>query len=272
VDDVLMASQGGPAPTPSPTITPGGPTLTPEPIWKLTDSFPESGPELTWGYRYTPDLVVPMQAPCPGGDGYVYRVGDAKGWHAAFSGSPDLSNYYVETYLYLPVDGDVRDWERLGLFLRGQDCSSEGHKYSYAITMDTDDGHTRAGKYANGTLEAWRSQVFSNSGWHKLQIQAQGDTIRFYIDDVLFEEHFDESYSSGQFGFIHYETGSLQTVHYTRVDNLEAGSLPRIYGTATPTPTGPTPTWTNTRTPTLTPTPTQTIDWKTTKLNFWMVY
>lgn len=167
-----------------------------------------------------------MSPPCPGGDGYVYRVGDVSGWDAAYFDKPDAADYYVQTYLYLPVDGEKVEWERLGLFLRGQNCPQDGHRNSYVITMDTDDGHTRAAQYVNGEIKAFRDHVYSKQGWYKLRIVAKGNLIRFFIDDQLFWEQRDDQYQRGSFGFCHYESGSEETVHYTCVDNFEAGSWP----------------------------------------------
>jgi len=231
LDDILVRGAGGPAPPPTPTWTPT-PTPTPFVPWRITDSFPSGGAELPWGYIFKSDEVVEFSPPCPDGDGYVYRVGDTFGWDSAFLPGWDYSNYYVQAYLYLPVDHVTSDWERLGLFLRGQSCSEEGHNFSYALTMDTDDGRTRAGKYLNGDISAFRDNVYTPAGWHKLRIEARDNRIRFLVDDKLFMEKEDNTFGSGGFGFSHKETGTRDTVYYTKVDNFEAGSIP----TATPTP------------------------------------
>ena len=117
------------------------------------------------------------------------------------------------------------------VFLRGQDCgiNDNGHRYAYAITMDTDDGHTRAGKFVDHSIQAFRdSGVYSSTGWHKLRIEAMGNHLRFLIDDQLFYEATDTDYTHGQYGFSHQEVGTRNTYYYNRVDNFRAGSLPEI--------------------------------------------
>jgi alpha-L-rhamnosidase len=219
-----FASSALPTPTPSPTPTPLPPSL-------FADDF--SGDLSKWT-NTTNASIVSGQLSLSNNE--IMRNAGGSGW----------TNYALEA--------DVKITScAAGLVFRSVDSNNY---YMWQLNA-LNGGKLRPHKKVGGTwstIKEVTTGTVANTMYH-LKIEANGATIKTYIDGVLVDTTIDTAFSSGNIGFrMSYSGSVLETAVF---DNI----VVRAIGAASPTPTAtPTPTLiptpTPTSTPTLTPAPT----------------
>src|SRR5690606_1855475 len=152
-------------------------------------------------------------------------------------------DYFVEADVYFRHNPDYTGasnpdtWERYGIFLRddgfgGFDQTFEGAGNFYAMTWDSDDGRLRCCKILNASIRDYApSDIYMPvSGWHKMRIEAEGTTIRFYLDGVLRATATDATstaHISGQCGVGYHSTiAGYPVARGAYFDNFRADVLP----------------------------------------------
>jgi len=172
----------GPSPTVLPTIT------ATRAIVLFADDFsdPNSGWPTQEGYGYQQD-------------GYHISVDEIGGvpW-AKTSMEFDNSSTYVDAR---PVTEGINGY--YGLLCRIQD----GQNFYYFVTRN--DGGYAIGKYKNAEFqplfsEGWRQSNAINQGnqTNRFQADCMGNTLRFYVNDVMLGEVHDTDFSSGFSGIL----------------------------------------------------------------------
>lgn len=175
----------------------------------------------------------------PGGDGKAFHLTDHGNigngaYESLVVGKPGDRDYYVQADVYFNFSPAYGTWERYGIFLRddgfgGFDQTFEGAGNCYAMTWDSDDGFLRACKIVNGAVE---NQPVPNikmpsSGWHTMRIEAQGSTIRFFLDGNQIRQIIDTDYKSGPCGMGYHSTiSSYPAARGGYFDNFIADKLP----------------------------------------------
>lgn len=189
----------------------------PPPVsFPFEDPFASTGRLAGWDDKFTYNDVAAINPPAPGGDGYVVVVADpAGGVDTMRRGHPGDADYSVEAWIYADIRDDVAadGFERYALFARDSGTgalglSSYGGGNCYALTIDSDDGEIRAGKYVNGTftelVNASSWQVMASS-WQRLRIDCYGSTIRFWINGFPLGEATDTTHTAGMAGIGYHE-------------------------------------------------------------------
>lgn len=209
----------------------------------LQESFPADGEEQFWRPKFARGEIIPFSPSSPGGDGYVYFLKDDNTDYAHYetliSGKVEHRNYYVECDVYLEYKPEQASsgYERYGIFLRddgfgGLDRSFEGKGNCYAMLYDSDDGRLRCARTANATLADFYeinngSKIYiTESGWHRLRIEAIENNLYYYLDSALLLHTTDNLHESGPFG-IGYSNhfSSLPPDRGARFDNFRADTL-----------------------------------------------
>lgn len=178
-------------------------------------------------------------------------IGDDGGYNALWFGETDSQNYYASVDLYCkvftPSDNLV---EFIGLSVRGgrneDPETTETEVYDYAFSPDRDgsyclfyDAHQNKfralkwtigvpkgdveGRVASGYTE-FASLALEDSGWHTIQIIANGDNIKFSVDGTELISVTDTEFTNGRGGIYYREAATPSANEMQGVfDNLRAG-------------------------------------------------
>ena len=255
--------------TPTSTITPGGPTLTPtlSPTNTATET-PTNTPTVT--------LTPPPLATCGPLSNYI--VSQSMG--AIQSGTYDIGNHctFCSTLINLPFNyclydqefNHVRASNNGTLQFIGENntylnACLPNHNFNTTIFANFDDLTTRqtdcqqcgiftsiSGETPNRVFNIeWRAGIFYTGGYTNFEIRLYEGQNRF---DLVYGQ-MDQSGSSATVA-VQRDNGSRYTQFSCNTSGLVNGLLLVFTQPECPTPTGTPPTATITRTPTVTPTPT----------------
>ncbi len=232
-------------------------------LWLLLLALPLSGQvlyeehftggqtQLDWHAFFGLDdtMAVIQDNSTPEGDGWV---GQVTGFAAmAYAGSPTLTDYSVEAWVYTVVDPTTNLGPYNGLTIRARPLTFE--YYYFAAEFDQDQRLRLyyamipdSGMPVLRNLRVWTASeipggVPTQSSWHKLKIKAVGDSLWAYFDDQLLPgcpivDTDPTALTSGYFGVYAYQfSGAAET----RVDGLVVRQEP--YAVAEDPSPGPQP-------------------------------
>jgi hypothetical protein len=190
---------------------------------ELSDTFPATGPELTWTSAYDDTLDNPLTEmgvatfTSPSGDNSVGIVvcdtAYLGGMGVTYGGPVGLTDYSVEANVYVQLDS----------------AYYQGIMSRFVITDSTAEGYQLAANFGMGGMVAkvkfrrWNQSSMkivniaewaaadlpggapTEDGWHKLKIEAKGNEFRCYWDDQLLgdgalSDTSDVLLTSGHFG------------------------------------------------------------------------
>ncbi len=186
--------------------------------------------------------------------GYAVEVGLSYAWDMLIIGQNTNSNYFVEVDAYCELRDELETgFDRVSLGVRCNatdpdepvlDAAADTVPYyssgGYALSYESDIGEIIARKYYHsndtahvlnrfeGFAEDYASIPITESGWHRLSIACQDETIIFYVDGEEIATVTDSEYQHGPAG-LHYRAcfpdfaGDLQDMYHARFDNLTAG-------------------------------------------------
>ncbi len=196
------------------------------------EHFTGGQPQLEWHAFFGLDdtMAVIQDNTTPEGDGWV---GSVAGFAAlAYAGSPTLTDYSVEAWVYTVVDPSTNLGPYNGLAIRARPLTFE--YYYFAAEFDQDQRLRLyyamipdSGMPVLRNLRVWGASeipggVPTQSGWHKLKIKAVGDSLWAYYDDQLLPgcpivDTDPTALTSGYFGVYAYQfSGEAET----RVDGI----------------------------------------------------
>jgi hypothetical protein len=219
-------------PSPAPPAEP--------PRFPLADSFPSTGRQLSfWTDRFTANNVVAFSPASPGGDGYAMLVRDASGGiDTARLGTGLEEDYFVQADIYclyrpeLASDGS----DRAGIFLRddgsGLFTGASGGGVPgncYGMVFQSNNGQIWCFKTVGGLIADLNpAPVYRPStAWRKMRVEAEGNVLRFLLDDDLILQTTDDTFTRGQFGVGYQEIfGTNSNLIGTYADNFLADELP----------------------------------------------
>ena len=137
----------------------------------------------------------------PSGDDWVgsistfYSLTDTVGVAESFSGDVNWTNYYVEAWLYIPVDtGPVSGLEFFTLEFR-VDSTGNTSAYQFAATFNPQAMYAPPGLRfrkrlgsSTSTIHTWAADTIpgglpSVNGWHKMAVNMVGNQFWFFFDD-----------------------------------------------------------------------------------------
>lgn len=174
-------------------------------------------------------------------------ISDDGGHNGLYWGEADNSSYYVQADVYCEDrtgDGISTGYEVAAVAIR---CASRNGGWtdytfnvdrsgSYAIVHDRILNTIEALKYTDGnsvtevtsraasskTVFATQSNV--TEGWHTFKIAADGDQVKFYVNEVAIAEVRDASYESGYPGLFYRENSvASEQEHPAIFDNMISG-------------------------------------------------
>ena len=209
----------------------------------VSENFTTVGTNYFGRPKFNHAMVKSFSPAAPGGDGKALFITDktnfGQGTVDSISvGMQTHTNYFVQCAVYFNyrpsyVTGK-KETESYGLILRddgfaGLDTTFEGAGNSYTMFYDAYSGRLYGGKFVNGSLTDLlrTTQTIAASGWHTLRMEAQGSTIRYYLDGALLATVTDTTFHSGQCGIgysQHFSTNPAARGAY--FDNFSAGPLP----------------------------------------------
>jgi hypothetical protein len=192
-----------------------------------------------WGRpKFDRAIIKPFSPSSPGGDGNALfltsygNMGDGP-YETIIVGKPESRNYYVESDVYFNYNPPYGIYERYGIFLRddgfaGFDDTFEGRGNCYAMMWDSDDGRLRTCKIVDATITNFLAPIptVPSSGWHKMRIEAENNSIRYYLDGTLQAQVTDTTFISGPcgIGYKSYLSGD-PSARGAYFDNFKADAL-----------------------------------------------
>jgi hypothetical protein len=170
-----------------------------------TDTFPATGPELTWTSSYEDDQgagltdMTVTSFSSPSGDNSVGmvtpNVSELGGLGMAHTGATTLTNYSVEAQVYVELEAGYYT----GIFMRLVQTETTAESYqlvaNFGLLGPTPVAMVKFRHWnqsASGitTLAEWDAADLpggapTTDGWHKLKISATGNDFMCYWDDQL---------------------------------------------------------------------------------------
>ena len=156
------------------------------------EHFSGGQPQLNWQAFFGLDdtMAVLQDNSTPEGDGWV---GSVAGFAAlAYAGTPTLTDYSVEAWVYTVVDPTTNLGPYNGLALRARPLTFE--YYYFAAEFDQDQRLRLyyvmlpdSGMPVIRSLRVWSASeipggVPTESGWHRMRVKAVGDSLWAYFD------------------------------------------------------------------------------------------
>lgn len=170
----------------------------------------------TTGFTYTFASNATCWTPSKGGTwtvnaDYLYSYGKSKRWSTT-SYPVTFDNFTLEATI--KRGGNTKSTLESGLVFRGSPSSIDSSykwKSGYFFTY-RNNGYFRVYKRVNGvstTLINWtKSAAIVKSGWNKLRVEVDGNSITCFINDIQVWQGTDTSLTSGYEGFTFYHGGS----------------------------------------------------------------
>ncbi len=210
------------------------------------EHFTNGAPQLTWqgyfsAYGLLDTLAVENDSTTPEGDGWIGKVfGDAYALQVA--GDPALTNYSIEAWIYTIVTPSGSGPYN-GLAFRVNPVDSGF--YIFAADFDSDRrlrlSYHAPPDFMPTILQVWYDADVPGglpvtSGWHHFAVNAFGDSISLYFDNILLPGSpiIDNHSTFGMFGVY---AASFATTPETKFDALIVRDVP--YGvneSSTPQP------------------------------------
>lgn len=173
-----------------------------------TEDFANGNLQNTWypGFKAAlgsnaKTITPKMMTGNPSGDNWVgrlstfYSITDTIGVAESYSGDLTWRDYYVEAWMYIPVDaGPVSGSEYFTLEFR-VDSTGNTSAYQFAATFNPDAMFSAPGlrfrrrdEGSAQTIQHWDAGqvpggIPTTNGWHKLAVYARGNQFWFYYDD-----------------------------------------------------------------------------------------
>lgn len=151
-------------------------------------------------------------------------------------GRPEHRNYAVQADVYLSYrpsyGGAWGGYERYGVFIRddgfgGFDESFEGRGNCYLMMYDAKTGVLTCGRSVDAVVTGFATFTITTNGWRTMRIEAEEDSIRYYLDGVLLRTQPDTTFPSGLSGMNYTgRLGSYPSARGAHFDNFKAELLP----------------------------------------------
>lgn len=203
------------------------------------DAFDADGREPGWDDKFNYNAVAALSPAAPGGDGFALHVADPTGGaESVRRGRVYDADYSVEAWVYCAYRPEVaaNGFDRTGLFAReaglaGFGETTYGGGDAYVMTFDSHDGRIRAGKLVDGVLSDFLESsplLAPSTAWRKMRIDAYGDRLTYWLDNVKIADVVDATHAAGFFG-VGYEEffASNANIAGARVDRVFAYAIRR---------------------------------------------
>jgi len=250
----------------------------------ITENFTATGKSMFGRPKFNRSTVKAFSPAAPGGDGKALFITDKTNYgtgtcESVTVGKPGHRNYYVQCAVYFSYQPSYLgsgQWERYGIYLRddgfaGLDTTYEGAGNGYALLWDNDDGRLRAGKLVEGVITDFlpTATYVTGSGWHTLRLEANGTSIKYYLDGNLLINATDSTFHSGQcgIGYSSHTGGSNPAARGAYFDNFIADSLDPVLPVITAQPASTTRDPGQTATFTVAATGATTYQWQKNGVN-----
>jgi FlgD Ig-like domain len=172
------------------------------------------------GFPGTNNITAVENNTTPAADGWVGRIDNDNegGVGAVLAGPADLSDFYYEAKLFIPLDQATYYGIEFRLDSTG---SSSGYNFIIRPVGGFVSPRIRF-RYRVGatptTIRDWLSTEVtgfpSEAGWHKLAVYAKADSFWLYYDDQLLPDSpiIDDKSSAGFVGFYYWDMAVTDTV------------------------------------------------------------
>lgn len=161
------------------------------------------------------------------GSGHNESISYGRPEHTDYSVQADVYTWYRPSY-----GGNWNGSERYGIFLRddgfgGFDETFEGAGNCYLMMYNAQTALLTCGKSINGAVTPFHTFTLSGNAWRTFRIEAQGTTIRYFLDNNPIHTAQDNTFHSGLSGMNY--TGRLgfyPALRGAHFDNFRAELLP----------------------------------------------
>lgn len=221
----------------------------------LQNNFTVVGMSTFGRAKYNRSFVKSFSPAAPGGDGNALFITDANNHGNGYEecvtiGKVDQRNYFVQVHVYFNYQPSYlakKEYERYGIFARddgfaSMDRTFEGKGNCYALLYDNVDGRVWACKIVDAVLTDFLpiKRYVTTSGWNSMRIEAEEDTIRYYLNGELLIAATDSTFPSGPagMGYSYHKNTTYPPARGAYFDNFIADAVnvsPSPSPTASPT-------------------------------------